>query len=76
MPSLLRRRIAILEELVWAESLMLQGQRTVGFRIIAETWARNPLSSLPPRFLLRNLLPPRLVQAMVRAKLEFGQSVR
>jgi glycosyltransferase involved in cell wall biosynthesis len=66
-PSLLGR-ISVLEELAWAEALMLQGQRTLGFRIIAQTWARHPLSSLPPRFLLRNVLPSRLVRAMVRAK--------
>lgn len=61
-------RVAILEDLAWAEALMLQGQRPLALRIIADTWMRNPLSSLPPRFLFRNLLPERLVRAIVRAK--------
>jgi len=47
---------------------MLQGQRALGLRIIFRTWAMNPLSSLAPRFLLRNLLPSRLVRAIVRAR--------
>jgi glycosyltransferase involved in cell wall biosynthesis len=66
-PALLERA-SILEELVWAEALMLQGQRAMALRIIAETWLRHPLSTLPPRFLLRNLLPPRVVRAIVRTK--------
>lgn len=76
LPPSVRKRIAILEELVWAEALMLQGQRALGFRIIAGMWAKNPLSSIPPRFLLRNLLPQRLVKSMVRAKLGFGSSAQ
>jgi glycosyltransferase involved in cell wall biosynthesis len=66
--SALLDRVAILEQLVWAEALMLQGQRALALRIIAETWAKHPLSTLPPRFLFRNLLPPRLVKAIVRVK--------
>ena len=61
-------RVALLEQLVWAEALMLQGQCTLALRMMAETWARYPLSSVPPRFLFRNLLPPRLVKALVRVK--------
>ncbi|HLB10618.1 MAG TPA: glycosyltransferase family 4 protein [Gemmatimonadaceae bacterium] len=66
--SALLDRIAVLEQLVWAEALMLQGQRALALRIIAETWVKHPLSTLPPRFLFRNLLPPRLVKAIVRVK--------
>jgi hypothetical protein len=68
MPPNLLERSAILEELVWAEALMLQGQRALGLRIIRITWVRHPLSSLPPRFLFRNLLPQPLVRALMRAK--------
>jgi glycosyltransferase involved in cell wall biosynthesis len=60
-------RIAILEELVWAEALILQGQRALALKIMGETWLKNPLSSRPPRFLFRNVLPQRIVRTMVRA---------
>jgi len=66
-PSILNR-VAILEQLVWAEALILQGQRALALRIIVETWAQHPLSALPPRFLFRNILPSRMVRAIVRAK--------
>lgn len=66
-PALLGR-IAILEELAWAEALLLQGQRLLALRIIASTWMKHPLSSLPPRYLLRNLLPGHIVRAIVHAK--------
>jgi hypothetical protein len=66
-PSLLAR-IALLEQLAWAEALMLQGQRPLALRIIAEAWIKNPLSSLPPRFLFRNILPASMVRALVIAK--------
>ncbi len=68
LPPELLERIAILEELTWAEFLILHGQRLLALRIIAETWGKHPRSSLPPRFLLRNVLPRRLVQAIVRAR--------
>lgn len=76
LPRSVRARIAIVEELVWAEALMLDGQRALGIRTIATTWAKNPLSSLPPRFLLRNVLPHRIVRAIVRAKSWLGGSAR
>lgn len=63
-----RARVAQLEQLAWAEALMLQGQRPLAFRLIAETWLGNPFSTLAPRFLFRNLLPQKMVQALVRAK--------
>ena len=66
-PALLLR-IGLLEQLVWSEALMLQQQRPMAFRIIAEEWMRHPLSSLPPRFLFRNILPPQLVRVLVRAR--------
>ena len=68
IPEATRQRVAQLEQLAWAEALMLQGQRPLAFRLIAETWLGHPFSTLAPRFLFRNLLPPKLVQAIVRAK--------
>jgi glycosyltransferase involved in cell wall biosynthesis len=73
LPARLLERIRILEELVWAEALMLTGQRSMALRIIAETWARNPFSSLPARFLLRAVLPHHLVSAIARAKNASGK---
>jgi glycosyltransferase involved in cell wall biosynthesis len=70
----LLHRIAILEQLMWAEALMLQGQRRLALTMIAEAWVRNPLSTLPARFLLRNLLPQQLVRAIVRAKISIVRS--
>lgn len=64
----LRRRCDMLEELTWAEALILQGQRTLAYRTILSVWLAHPLSSLPPRFLFRNLLPKHLVRALVRAR--------
>jgi glycosyltransferase involved in cell wall biosynthesis len=66
-PALVER-IAVLEQLVWAEALMLQAQRPLALKMIAETWVRNPLSTWPPRFLFRNILPQGLVRELVRAK--------
>jgi glycosyltransferase involved in cell wall biosynthesis len=59
-------QIAILEELVWADALILQGQRALALTIMAETWVKNPFASRPPRFLFRNVLPQPIVRAMVR----------
>ncbi|MEP7087660.1 MAG: glycosyltransferase family 4 protein [Gemmatimonadota bacterium] len=67
-------RISLIEQLAWAEALMLQGQRVLALRIIAETWLKYPLSSLPPRYLLRNALPAWIVKAMVRAKVRVAGS--
>jgi glycosyltransferase involved in cell wall biosynthesis len=72
-PALLGR-IAILEQLVWAEALMLQSQRPLALKMIVQTWARHPLSTVPPRFLLRNILPQRFVRALVRAKVRVAGS--
>jgi len=70
-PSMIYR-IAVLEQLVWAEALMLQGQRPLALKMMSETWIKHPLSSLPPRFLLRNILPARVVRALVRAKMRLA----
>jgi glycosyltransferase involved in cell wall biosynthesis len=68
LPPALLDRIGILEQLVWAEAMMLQSQRPLALKMIAEMWAKHPFSTLPPRFLLRNILPQRLVRALVRTK--------
>ncbi len=72
--SALSDRVALLEPLIWAEALMLQGQRALALRIILETWAKHPLSTLPPRFLFRNVLPTQLVRAIVRARVSAAGS--
>jgi glycosyltransferase involved in cell wall biosynthesis len=68
IPSELLKRIGILEQLVWAEALMLQGQKRLAFSMMRATWLKHPFSTLPPRFLFRNLLPHRLVRTLVRVK--------
>ncbi len=62
------RRVTMLEQLTWAEALILQHQRVIAYRIMMESWLQNPASTVPARYLLRNLLPPRLVAALVQAK--------
>jgi hypothetical protein len=59
-------QVAVLEELVWAEALILQGQRALALRIMATTWAKYPLSSRPARYFFRNVLPQEVVRALVR----------
>jgi glycosyltransferase involved in cell wall biosynthesis len=65
-------RIALLEQLVWAEALMLQAQRALALKMMGETWIKHPLSTLAPRFLLRNILPKRVVGMLVRAKMRLA----
>jgi glycosyltransferase involved in cell wall biosynthesis len=72
LPPALIDRIAILEQLAWAEALMLQAQRPLALKMIGETWIKHPLSTIPPRFLLRNILPRRIVRALVYAKLRLS----
>ena len=70
-------RVALLEQLEWAESLIMQHQRAVAFRIIGKAWLQHPLSSLPLRYLLRNLLPTSVTEALVRLKAAVvGRTIR
>lgn len=62
------RRVALLEQLAWADALILQRQRLLAVRIMLESWLSHPFSSLPPRFLLRHMLPAPFVRALVRVK--------
>ena len=62
---LLMRQAAVLEQLAWAEALLIQKQRWIGLRIICTTWIANPRSAMPPRYLLRNVLPSPLVSAII-----------
>ena len=68
LPPELANKLAMFEQLEWAEALLLQDQRMVALRIICETWLQNPRSSFPPRHLLRNLLPKSFVRAFVKMK--------
>jgi len=68
LPPELANKLAMLEQLAWAEALLLQDQRMVALRIICEAWMQNPRSTLPPRHLFRNLLPRSFVKAFVRMK--------
>lgn len=68
LPPELANKLAMLEQLAWAEALLLQDQRMVALRIICETWIENPRSTLPARHLFRNLLPRSFVKAFVRMK--------
>jgi glycosyltransferase involved in cell wall biosynthesis len=62
------KEIAILEDLIWAEALIMQGHRALALKIMIESWLRDPLSSRPPRVLFRNLLPESIVRALVRVR--------
>jgi glycosyltransferase involved in cell wall biosynthesis len=68
LPNSVRCRIAILEQLAWAEALILQKQRLLAIRIMMETWLAHPASSLAPRYLLRNFLPKSIVRSLVRVR--------
>jgi hypothetical protein len=59
----LRERVTLLEQLHWAESLLLQKQRRLGYTIMLSQCLRYPMSSLPVRYLARNIIPRRLVRA-------------
>lgn len=74
LPEELENKLAMLEQLAWAEALLLQDQRAVALRIIYRTWIQHPKSTLPLRYLLRNLLPPSFVQALVRIKATAGNA--
>jgi len=64
----LENKLAILEQLLWAEALLLHHQRVLALHTICRTWLQNPTSSLPPRYLFRNLLPKYLVRALLAMK--------
>jgi hypothetical protein len=60
--------IAFYERLSWAESLFLQRQYALATRTILRAWASRPTSTLPARFLARNVLPRRVTAALTAAR--------
>jgi hypothetical protein len=59
----------MLESLAWSEHLILyHRQRAVALKMIMKEWARNPLSPLPARVLLRRFLPVSVVARVVKLK--------
>ncbi len=67
-PPSLQKQIRLLENLAWAEALVMQNQRATGFKIIGQEWLSHPFSSLPARRLLRHLLPTSFVAGAIRLK--------
>lgn len=68
-PRELHKRVRMLEALAWSEHLILyHQQRGAATKLIGREWLRNPLSPLPPRVLLRRLLPGSLVKRIVKVK--------
>jgi len=68
-PPAIHARVRMLESLCWAEHLLLyHQQRAVASKLILREWVRHPTSQLPPRVLLRRLLPASLVARIVRLK--------
>ncbi len=63
------RRASLLEDLAWAENLILyQNQRGAAMRLVAKAWRKNPLSHRPARVMLRRLLPEPVVKSVVRLR--------
>ena len=68
-PSAIHRRVRMLESLAWSEDLILyHRQGAVAMKMIMKEWARNPLSLLPARVMLRRFLPVSLVARVVKLK--------
>jgi glycosyltransferase involved in cell wall biosynthesis len=68
-PVAIHRRVRMLEGLAWSEHLILyHRQRVVALKMIMKEWARNPLSPLPARVLLRRFLPVSVVARVVKLK--------
>jgi glycosyltransferase involved in cell wall biosynthesis len=63
------RRVEMLEDLAWAENLVLyQSQHRAALKLIGRAWRRNPLSLQPARVLLRRFLPAPLTRGVVTIK--------
>jgi glycosyltransferase involved in cell wall biosynthesis len=68
-PRGIHRRVKMLEALAFGEHLILyHRQRTVALKMIMREWVANPLSPMPPRVLLRRLLPASVVARVVKIK--------
>ena len=63
------RRIRMLEDLAWAENLVLyQSEHVAAIKLIGRAWASNPLSILPLRVFLRRFLPDSVTRGVVAVK--------
>jgi glycosyltransferase involved in cell wall biosynthesis len=68
-PPGLHDSVRMLENLTWAEHLILyHRQWRVALGMVLREWIRHPFSTLPPRVLLRRLLPAPLVARIVKLK--------
>jgi glycosyltransferase involved in cell wall biosynthesis len=66
LPRVLRKRVKMLEALLFAEFLLPDPQhRRVAARMVLKEWLANPFSLLPPRVLLRRTLPVSWVSRIV-----------
>jgi hypothetical protein len=66
LPHELRKRVKMLEALLFAEFLLPDPQhRNVAVKMVLGEWLANPFSLLPPRVLLRRTLPISLVSRIV-----------
>jgi glycosyltransferase involved in cell wall biosynthesis len=73
IPASLRRRVAMLETLVWAEHINLEpGHKLSALSLMARAWRRNPFSPEPLRRALRSFLPRFVVAGVVSAKKLIG----
>ena len=64
-----RRKVAMLEDLAWAENLVLyQSEHGAALKLILKAWADNPLSPMPVRVFLRRFLPERITRGVVATK--------
>ena len=69
MSSDAKRRIRMLEDLAWAENLVLyQSEHVTALKLIARAWAANPLSIMPLRVFLRRFLPDSVTRGVVAIK--------
>ena len=64
----MRKQLALLEQLAWAEALINQRQRSLAFRTLIRQWARHPTSPLPLRHLLRHFLPQPVTSSLTRVR--------
>lgn len=67
------RRLEMLEDLAWAENLVLyHGQHVAALRLIVKAWNRNRRSLQPLRIFLRRFLPQPVTRGLVALKHKFA----
>ena len=63
------RKINMLEDLAWAENLVLyQGEHVAALKLIMRAWAGSPFSLMPLRVFLRRFLPEPVTRGVVAVK--------